>query len=430
MRTLQTVKSNESQSTSHITKPGQRHTVQHNCNGHVHTTGDFSTKWGDTKLLTSLDIMTGSATFVPTKEESSKAIAVLAFLHFFSINGLPNLILIDVGSENAGELKKMCAALVILYHVVNRENHKAIILCERFHRYLNKVLKIHTAECQSLAQWILGAAFACYTSWNASTVNMTDIVRSFAAKGREFLFPIDISEEAAPARRNGLQLTGETRDYVLSSFPLIFKQRELLNILNSERRTHHAKLKNKMQTQQKFLPGDIFTAVQKQVQTKDGIPAKLIILRTRGPYRVLKATEHNPDSYWLQRIPALQGLGRKGKRVKESAARMEKIPPSLIVTRPIKGAGYHLMNWFDHVVPNSLENYLRIHQFGTYNKVDDPEYAFERVEDIFKPPEVNSDSEEDPDPPAVTEPNADDTLAETQPQEDIQEVGPHIADRE
>jgi hypothetical protein len=106
--------------------------------------------------------------------------------------------------------------------------------------------------------------------------------------------------------------------------------------LNAERRKGHLELKNEGRTTRSFAPGDI-AIVKQQVKSRDSNPAKQMIA-TGGPYQILKSTENqgsyylqlksteNQGSYYLQRSPFLQGLGKKGKRVKESTARMEKLP--------------------------------------------------------------------------------------------------------
>ena len=65
-----------------------------------------------------------------------------------------------------------------------RENHKAV-RNERFHRYLNKVETINTADKESFHQWLQGVLFALY-AWNADPIDGTDVPRSFAVIGREF----------------------------------------------------------------------------------------------------------------------------------------------------------------------------------------------------------------------------------------------------
>ena len=79
---------------------------------------------------------------------------------------------------------------MIKWYPVTKGNHKAI-LSERFHRYLNKVERIHTANCETVDKWIKGVHFAVY-AWNAAPIDGTNVLRSYAAMGREFPFPVDI----------------------------------------------------------------------------------------------------------------------------------------------------------------------------------------------------------------------------------------------
>ena len=197
----------------------------------VHTPGDMPSKDGDVKLLTCLDVMTGHASGAFLKAVTSTEAAITAFSQFFIVNGLPRLVIIDAGSENARELKCMCETLLIPCHVVSAENHKAVS-CERFHRHLDKVEKTHVADSAFLSQWKMGVLFAIY-AWNASPVDGTNIIRSFAAKGREFPFLIDIAE--APPIPCLCTSTGDaTLQHVESTFPLLFQQWEPLKILNEE----------------------------------------------------------------------------------------------------------------------------------------------------------------------------------------------------
>ena len=125
--------------------------------------------------------MTGFASMdVLRATVDSDQVARRAYAAFFVPNGLPKLILLDAGSKNKGVLVNMCAGLGIKYHMVSPEQHNGI-LCERFHRYLNKVQKINAADTQSFTQWVQGALFATY-AWNASPIDGTNIIRSFAAK--------------------------------------------------------------------------------------------------------------------------------------------------------------------------------------------------------------------------------------------------------
>ena len=82
------------------------------------------------------------------------------------------------------------------WHLVTKGNHKAI-LSERFHRYLNKVERIHAANCETVDEWIKGVHFAVY-AWNAGPIDGTNVSRSYAAMGREFPFPVDVRLDPTP----------------------------------------------------------------------------------------------------------------------------------------------------------------------------------------------------------------------------------------
>ena len=117
-------------------------------------------------------------------------------------------------------------------------------------------------------------------------------------------------------------------------FPLWFQQKELLRAINEERRLRHRELANKHKTKRIFQPGDI-VIVRKQVNSKaaEGRPAKLT-LRARGPYRILEAAGEN--AYWIQKLQAIQAVTTKlGKRQKELAMRMEKLPSTIVIHKRV-----------------------------------------------------------------------------------------------
>jgi hypothetical protein len=131
--------------------------------------------------------------------------------------------------------------------------------------------KIQAADCQDLSQWKMGSMFAAY-AWNASPIDGMNIIHSFAAVGREFPFPIDIAySEAIPRLQTS---TGDaTLQHIEATFPLLFQQREVLSVIQAERRRAHVELKNKGHKTVVFSLGDI-VQVRKQVQSHDGVPAK------------------------------------------------------------------------------------------------------------------------------------------------------------
>jgi hypothetical protein len=99
-----------------------------------------------------LDNLTGFANLAFSSQVTSEMIARLAFSHFFIPNGLPKLVLVDGGSEFKGVLIGMCEQLGIPYYQEQPEAHN-LILCERFHRYLNKVQPIGAADAESYKKW-------------------------------------------------------------------------------------------------------------------------------------------------------------------------------------------------------------------------------------------------------------------------------------
>ena len=175
------------------------------------------------------------------------------------------------------------------------------------------------------------ALFAAYM-WNGLPVDGTGIIRSsFAAKPQTFHFPLDIQtsdEEIARISEHG----EATIQHVETMFPLWFRQKELLKELITDRREHHGELDSNRRNKKvrTFQPGDL-ALVRKQVNSNvtEGNPTKLT-LKARGlMYRILEDAGKN--SYYIQKLSAIQSLTQSpGKRMKELAMRMEKLPPSLV----------------------------------------------------------------------------------------------------
>lgn len=349
-----------------------------------------ATSGAESHVIICMDVMTGfaSATFVSAID--SETITKAVFSAFFLTHGLPRLTIIDAGNEFAGALHAMCNSMGLPFYTVSRGNHKAI-LCERFHRYLNKVQRIHAANCETHQEFILGTIFAVY-AWNAAPVDGTNIVRSFAAMGREFPFPVDFEKEPITTRDHVNQ--GEqTIRHVEGAFPLFWKQRELLRIINEERREHHRELKNRGRNAKHYAPGDLVLVRKQVLTTNEHGPAKTR-LKARGPYRIIE--EIKPGTYRIQRLPGTEGQGRQGKVVKESGARLEKIPSPLIIHKPTNGIDTRLATYHHAIVDNPLEQVIGLFQHGRYVPANPTApYAFERVEDIWQEDTQHSDDEND-----------------------------------
>ena len=348
-------------------------------------------KEGNTKALTSLDTMTGFASTVILQTATSDSVARACFATFFVPNGLPKLVLLDAGSENKGELISMCETLRIKFHTVSPEEHNGI-LCERFHRYLNKVQKISAADSQSYNQWAQGVMFATY-SWNAAPIDGTNLIRSFVAKGRVFPFPLQITEENNPVRIPPGQ-GEEAVAFVETNFPLWAKQSVMLQILIAERRERHRELANRGRKTRVFNVGDL-VIVRKQVQSSadKGIPAKQKF-KWKGIYRVIERLGER--SYSVQKLPTVQGKGRPGRIRKYSAGVMEKIPSSLIINKHLDTSDTRLASLDQDLVNNPLEQSLGFFQYGKYvQAAPGSNFAYDKVEDLWAIDIESDDEDED-----------------------------------
>ena len=189
------------------------------------------------------------------------------------------------------------------------------------------------------------------------------------------------------------------------------KQRELLDLLNQDRRQRHRDLNNKGQPEQRFHPGDL-VIVRKQVQSKatQGFSAKLVF-RPKGPYRVID--EASPGSYNLQ--PFLQGRGKPGKIVKEAAFRMESIPSTLVLHRRTDGADSRFLAMNQRPATAPFEKWLRVIECGAYKKAaEDEDYAFKKLANMWSDEmENDSDSNSEYDPDDAGDKPLDNPAAET-----------------
>jgi hypothetical protein len=348
-------------------------------------------KYGNVKVLTFIDCMTGfaMATFLSQGDIDARTMADAALTAFFGAVGLPRLVIVDADSLFAGVFKQLFQILRIPVDAVSRENHKAV-RNERFHQYLNKVQRINNADVDSLFRWKQGVLFSLY-AWNAAPIDATDLPRSLVAMGRDFPFPIDLS--SATARDSASE--GEAAlDHFESASPLLYKQRQLLVILNAERRQRHVDIRNEGIKQRTFDIGDL-VIVRKQVKSNasKGISAKLLF-KTRGPYRVIDKI--TPSSYRLQKLPFLRGLGKPGRVCKENGARMEKLPSTLILHRKVDGADTRFSQLHGEFADTPLYKWLGVLRHGAYQQAPaDSTWAFESLASMWTEAEALDESDND-----------------------------------
>jgi hypothetical protein len=340
--------------------------------------------------LTSLCTLTGFATAGFLNSLEGEKVTKVLLSQILLPNGLPKMVLLDADSLFKQDLIVLLDELGVGFHVVSAEQHEGI-LCERFHRYLDKVQRLQGLDTKEYSNWMMNTSFASY-AWNGSPIDGTDIIRAFAAKARTFHFPLDVKEQLPRIIGN----PGERAlQRVETMFPLWFPQKELLQILVQERRLRHTEWANCNKKRREFFPGDI-VVVRRQIKSdaSTGQPAKLQI-KARGPYRVLEKA--GDESYWIQRIPVLQELNRQpGVKQKQAAWRLERIPSSVVVHKQMDTCGTRWVQQNANLSDNPLEHNLGFFDFGRYLKAPDDiaKYAFDKVGDLLGY-DLDSDDEED-----------------------------------
>ena len=114
------------------------------------------------------------------------------------------------------------------------------------------------------------------------------------------------------------------------------------------------------------------------------------------------------DSYWIQRVPILQELNRRvGKKQKQAAWRLERIPSSVVVHKRLDSTDYRWVERTRSLQDNPLEHNLGFFDFGKYHKAaEGAKHAFEKVNELMGF-EIDSDGED-------SEDENDDDLAGTE----------------
>ena len=376
--------------------------------------GDLPDKHGNTKVLTAMDCLTGFVMIAFLQSEvTALTVAQTLMERFVGTVGLPLHVVVDKGNEFAGVLSTVLDTLHIPKETASPENHRRI-RNERFHKVLNKVQKINTADYSNFFLWLQGVLFAAY-AWNATPADGTDIPRSVAAIGREFPFPIDISlHNTTP--NNGTTDSQHTTDHCEAKLPFLQRQHELLRLLNEDRRAWHNTLKNRNRHPPQFNIGDlVIVRRQYKSSTTDGTSAKLRP-KPKGPYRVVEKI--SPSSYRIQKLPFLRGLGRPGILLKENAARMTRLPSTTILHRTPEGADTQLALMEGTRALHPLQKWLGVQEPGAYQQTQHPTpYAFTPLQSMWSA-EISDDEDEPPNdnnpgiapdfPPSPPEPDSED----------------------
>lgn len=248
--------------------------------------------------------------------------------------GMCAVVVVDAGSTFKGIFEEMCKILDITYWVLARGNHKGNG-AERYHRYLNKVQTIEGNNIGTNTNFMRIAKTTQY-AWNSSPIDGTDIVRSIAAVGREFRFPLDVKLSELPPLndKSNNALYNYLRDVSTESTFAI----SILQILIEERRLMHQTRLNKTLTASSLKVNDIVKAhVQVQSNSATGTVEKLSY-KARGPFRITASLGF--DSFEVQDYHNPSGAKRKYK-----STELYILPPSLYPCEPLDTMDHRYLHY-------------------------------------------------------------------------------------
>ena len=110
--------------------------------------------------------------------------------------GMVAVVVVDADSRFRGVFEEVCTILKITMWPLARGNHKGLSV-ERYHRFLNKTQAIAGQDRGTHEVFQQNAKTSQY-AWNSAPIDDTDVMRSVAAIGREFRFPLDIEFLGTP----------------------------------------------------------------------------------------------------------------------------------------------------------------------------------------------------------------------------------------
>jgi PAS domain-containing protein len=178
--------------------------------------------------------------------------------------GLCGLFVVDADSKFLGSFEAMYKVLGLRLHAAARSNHKAILV-ERFFRSLNKAVTIASND-RGTNDVFVEAVHCFFTyAWNASVIDGTDIVRSVAALGREFKFPLDLNLSSVPVPVDGD--VGALHAFLRFHQDNARIAAEILKIITEDHRSYHRERMNRDRDQTLFQVDDV-VMVRVQVQSK------------------------------------------------------------------------------------------------------------------------------------------------------------------
>jgi PAS domain-containing protein len=306
--------------------------------------GKTTATWdGSTHVLAAMCDLTGFVVSLTTSYVEAEDLARQFMQDILLKIGLCGLIVVDADSKFLGSFEVMCKLLGLRLHSAARSNHKAMSV-ERFFRSLNKAVTIASNDRGTNDVFV--EAVHCFTyAWNASVIDGTDIVRSVAALGREFKFPLDIQLSSEPVPMDGDVST--LHAFLRAHQDNARIANEFLKVITEDRRCYHRERMNQDQDQVLFKVDDV-VMVRVQVQSNANLDrvAKLSY-RLRGPMIVKEVLGNG--AYSVTRLDNPDGLQRK-----YHAQDLSLLPPVLWPVEPLDGPDLRYLNSNHAPLPHPL----------------------------------------------------------------------------
>jgi hypothetical protein len=235
--------------------------------------GSLTDYRGNTYLLAGMCDLTGFVVQTAVSQITSHDLARIFYQEFLLKFGMCGMVVVDAGSSFLAVFEAMCEVLQIRCHAAAKGNHKAVSV-ERYFRFLNKAVTIAINDRDDHTVWVAAAMTAGY-AWNSAPIDGTDILRSVAAVGRPFPFPIDIALSPLPPSLCSDQAAAVTQYLTLVGEHTSFAQ-TILRFLVEDRRTAHAERANESRNPVVYAVGDrVMATVQVQSDASRNRVAKL-----------------------------------------------------------------------------------------------------------------------------------------------------------
>jgi hypothetical protein len=310
---------------------------------------------GSTYVLAAMCDLTGMVIAECLSDITSANLAHVFMQQFLLKIGLTDTVVVDAGSTFRGLFESMCEQLKLKLHAAARGNHKAVSV-ERFFRVLNRSVAIACND-RGTNQVFVEAVHCTAYAWNASPIDGTDIIRSVAAVGREFKFPLDLSLSIEPPTFVDGSVSA-VHDFLRLAQSHSRFSTEILAILTEERRTYHRERANESRDQSLFSVDDL-VMVRVQVQSKASINrvAKLSY-RLRGPYVVTQAIGHG--AYLLRKWDS-----PTSPELKYHAEHISLLPPAIRPAEPLDGPDLRYLNSSHAPIPHPLKDSLDIELYNS-----------------------------------------------------------------